>query len=344
MLKFGESPELGLGTFRLVLALCVVASHTYGYDFVSYPDSGIIAVVSFFFISGYLIPATFEANYRGRSFIARCGRFCINRILRIYPLYWLALGLAVLAIFIEGKQIDYDFSFRTILQNVLLLGLNQERFWGGDSKFVGPAWTLDIELQFYFLVPFFFLLKNRFPKLFFLLLLISSMAGVWLLLHPQGTKSIDQSLLPYAVFFSLGMIAYHFRSWLPRIHLTKLYRGTIGILLIGCLLFSREPFTLQWIIAGLSMVFAVGMLCKSTCPLDKYLGDLSYPVFIFHAPILLFINHAELPFFALLLMNIVVSLIAALVAHTLTAKWIDSLRLRNKTISKSNATGVPLSS
>lgn len=332
---------MGLGFFRLLLALGVVAAHTRGYDFLRYPDTGIIAVVTFFFISGYLIPATFEANYRGRSFFSRCGKFGVNRILRIYPMYWLALGLALLAIFVEGKQIDYDFSFRTILQNVLLLGLNQERFWGGDSKFVGPAWTLDVELQFYFLVPFFFLLKNRFPKFFFVALLVSSVIGVWLLLHPQGTKSVDQSLLPYAGFFSLGMIAYHFRLMLPRIHLTMVYRITVAGLLIACLFFLQRPIILQWIIVGLSMLFALAILTKSTTPLDKYFGDLSYPVFIFHAPILLFINHSELPFFALLLMNIVVSLIAAQVAHSLTGKWIDSLRLRNKTVSKSNATVVP---
>lgn len=39
-----------LGYFRLLLALGVVASHTVGYYFQRYPDTGIVAVVTFFFV------------------------------------------------------------------------------------------------------------------------------------------------------------------------------------------------------------------------------------------------------------------------------------------------------
>src|SRR4051812_42179769 len=115
---------MGLGTFRLLLALGVVASHTPGYQFSSYPDAGIVAVVTFFFLSGYLMPATYEANYHDQSFIQQVKRFLVNRLLRIYPVYWLALGLAFFAIQLTSRQANYVFSAKSFVQNVLLLGMN----------------------------------------------------------------------------------------------------------------------------------------------------------------------------------------------------------------------------
>jgi len=43
--------------------------------------------------------------------------------------------------------------FHAGIQNFVLLGLNQASFWSSETQIVNVAWTPDIELQFYLLVP-----------------------------------------------------------------------------------------------------------------------------------------------------------------------------------------------
>lgn len=323
---------MGLGTFRLLLALGVVASHTHGYIFSKYPDTGIIAVVTFFFISGYLIPSTFQTHYDVGSPFSRLRKYAINRALRIYPLYWVALVAALAIICFKGNFADYDLSPKAILQNVLLLGLNQDVFWGNDTKLIGPAWTLDIELQFYLLVPFLMLVKERFPRMFIVLLCTMSIIGLRLLLHPNGSLSIDRSILPYSIFFSLGMIVYFFKGNSPRLMKSPIYRIVASGLLIASLALFKQPGISQWLISLATIMVASALLQRPVSSLDKYLGDLSYPVFVLHSPLIILGIWPAETFFTSLLFNAATTLAVAAIAHWATSRHIEKLRSRNKDI------------
>jgi peptidoglycan/LPS O-acetylase OafA/YrhL len=319
--------NMGLGTFRLLLALGVVVSHTPGYQFSSYPDAGIIAVVTFFFLSGYLMPATYEANYRDQSFIQQAKRFLVNRLLRIYPVYWLALGLAFFAIQLTSRQADYVFSAKSFAQNFLLLGMNQEEtLWKMDSsKYVGPAWTLNVELQFYLIVPLLMLIRKYQQLLFLAMLGGVSILGLYYLIHPTGFKYIDQSLLPYFVFFALGMATYQYRNQINRLPNQWLYAASAGIALISLAVF-RQPAILQWGLAVASIVFVLTTIKRAPSELDKNLGDLSYPVFILHAPLLLFTLGSSLNFFPHMVVNICLAMIVAQCVHMVVSPKIELIR------------------
>lgn len=187
-----------LGTLRLILAIGVVASHTHGYRFDQYPDTGIVAVCAFFFLSGFLMPATLERNYFGQV-----RPYLVNRFLRIFPIYWIALlaALLILPRLPEWKS-AYDFGISPILQNIGLLGLNQ---WSNDTLYIGPAWTLDIELQFYLMVPVLVMIPAR-ARL--ILMTIISVVGLYMLFNPWHIRHIDRSFLPWAPFFFGGMALY----------------------------------------------------------------------------------------------------------------------------------------
>lgn len=187
----GENGSSMIGTVRFLLALCVVAAHTRGYRFDLYPDTGLYAVGAFFVISGYLMPATLEANYGGRA-----TPYLANRFLRIFPLYWLVLGLALIALqrLPEWSE-QYDFGLQPIIQNFLLLGLNQ---WPNDTRYIGPAWTLDIELQWYLLVPLLMLLGRR------TLILIGAILSV------ASFFIQDRSFFGWAWLFFAGMAFYFY--------------------------------------------------------------------------------------------------------------------------------------
>ena len=157
-----EQYLLGLGAFRLVLAWFVIASHTTGYYESFTTDVGTVAVTTFFFISGFLIPLTFEANYSKYDQTSAAKKFYLNRFIRIYPIYWSTLLFFAVQAFafplLKRNKIDISAGseqpFITWVQNILLIGLNQSVLWGNYIRFNNPAWTLDIELQYYLLVPF----------------------------------------------------------------------------------------------------------------------------------------------------------------------------------------------
>ena len=82
-----------MGLLRLLLAISVITTHCgpcLGFS----PLGGVEAVQTFFMISGFYMAMILTEKYRGpgsyRSFL-------INRFLRIYPLYWIALILTLIA-------------------------------------------------------------------------------------------------------------------------------------------------------------------------------------------------------------------------------------------------------
>lgn len=119
-----------------------------------YLNFGIIGVVSFFLISGYVI------THSSRD--KPIGVFLINRFFRIFPLYWVMLILGL------GTAIYWNKSpsLATVFANIFLI-----QDYTGFSSYVGGSWTLPLELAFYtlFIVlgrkSFF---KNRPIALYFL--------------------------------------------------------------------------------------------------------------------------------------------------------------------------------
>jgi peptidoglycan/LPS O-acetylase OafA/YrhL len=276
-----------IGSFRFLLAIFVVISHTRGYPFDKLPDPALSAIVAFFFLSGFLMPATLDHNYDATSFTGKSIRYLINRFLRIYPVYFVALLLDFLALWHNPTARSlYYFTWPSVRQNFILLGLNQSEYWGQDQRFIGPAWTLDVELQYYILVPLLVLLARFAPKLLVALLIIASCVGLHHLIEPTGQDSIDRSLLTWSPFFILGFISYWYRkTLLNRVSLNALFcAGTILCAIsLGLGFLSRSAS--HWVFAFALLAFAARLLlsAKKQSKADRMFGDLAYPVFIMHA-------------------------------------------------------------
>lgn len=334
-----EFNRMGLGSFRLLLALGVVVSHTKDYQFSSYPNAGLVAVLSFFFISGYLMIATYEVNYQDKSFGREARRFWLSRFLRVYPIYWLAVFFALIAIKIMRLEADYSFSATSLFQNFLLLGLNQEQLFKADSKYIGAAWTLDIELQFYLLVPLIMYVRKKSTAVFLALLVGLSVVALRYLFFPTGHKDVDQSLLPYFIFFASGMAAYHFRKNLAGVTNKILYGVAAGLVIAGFAM--ANPEILQWVLAFAAMVFSLAMIRIAPSSRDKKLGDLSYPVFVLHSPILLFQLGSHLPFVWSALLNITLSICVAQCIHSVVSPRIEMIRSRYKAREQDGGASIP---
>src|SRR5438046_3915854 len=87
VLSAGRSPgEVGLGTFRFLLALAVVVSHAGGLWGRRYMD-GLMAVQCFYMVSGFLISLILSGKY-DTSTPSGLRLFYTTRALRIFVPYW----------------------------------------------------------------------------------------------------------------------------------------------------------------------------------------------------------------------------------------------------------------
>jgi peptidoglycan/LPS O-acetylase OafA/YrhL len=119
-----------MGAWKLMLGWLVVANHTSGLRQISTNlEIGKVAVSTFFFISGFLMPLTFLTHYRAYGMLDGSLQFYVNRFPRIYPIYWASLTVILLAVLhcgptlMEHARTLEDLSRpRTYLSNILLRG------------------------------------------------------------------------------------------------------------------------------------------------------------------------------------------------------------------------------
>lgn len=104
---------------------------------------GRYGVYFFFALTGYLIFWPFAKRYFGSGDAVDHGRYALNRAFRILPLYYVVV-VVVLAL-------QYDASHGTWLR-FLTFGENFSQ--ATVAQYVGPIWSLVLELQFYLLLPF----------------------------------------------------------------------------------------------------------------------------------------------------------------------------------------------
>ncbi len=282
----------GLGAYRLLLAWMVIACHTVGYYELFAFDSGTIAVSTFFFISGYLMPLTYEKNYAHFQWRIGMKKFFINRFIRIFPIYWVTILIpVVMSVFvsaIHGKWegINPSPTLTGWIQNILLIGLNQSFFWGGYERINNPAWTLDVELQYYILVPFFLFAYQKFKKLTILGLFFLSIIGILLYFRPVNLVDIDRSFIAWSFFFITGFLFYKYDE--KYITSSKLFIALAIIVFLLSFELHLEKlilvknFLYSLIFISISIPLLIIQKGLRFHQSDKVLGDLSYPTYIIH--------------------------------------------------------------
>jgi peptidoglycan/LPS O-acetylase OafA/YrhL len=301
------------GAWRLVLALFVVGGH---FSDLWWPAG--FAVMSFYVISGYLMTLVLDRTY---AYSASGFRgFWINRALRLYPSYYFAVAFACLLLllipndFILGwnPKLRVPTTAFEIFSNVTMWGLihvpgtarvidipliGAVAIPSSYAALVPPAWALFTELIHYLLISLGFGRSLRTATLMFALGAVYLTAVIvafdgnfyWRYFFPlAGT-------LP----FGLGAMTYHvlkrervrsFISARPRAFL-------VGTGAVYCLPFvtgliqhrtgSGDPLTyLIYVNVGLTaLVVAALAAIRTSKPIravDSWLGDLSYPVYLWH--------------------------------------------------------------
>src|SRR5215469_4872256 len=129
----------GPGVFRLSLALLVFLNHT------SRVDLGFSAVLIFFLLSGYWIFSMWTTRYsKARQPYAT---FFVSRMWRLLPAFLLCSAIAWSLAILNDEVPPLGNWLYQLVPNLIIIG------YGLDWQPNVPAWSLDIEVQFYLIAP-----------------------------------------------------------------------------------------------------------------------------------------------------------------------------------------------
>ncbi|MEO6015686.1 MAG: acyltransferase [Polaromonas sp.] len=138
----------GLNLVRFFLAFNVVIFHLWNS---AAPGAGPVAVLGFFFVSGFLITQIVQETY---VMPARAGAFLLNRVLRIYPQYLAALVLGLVTIYFYpgiashiNSYLRWPANMTEWLPQMAIFGLTDSAV-----RILPATWTLGTELYFYLLI------------------------------------------------------------------------------------------------------------------------------------------------------------------------------------------------
>ncbi len=317
-----------LDSLRAFAAFFVIVYHFLPHFHIGKFSIGWIGVDVFFVISGYLITAILleQKEVIGNKILI-IKNFIIKRALRLFPTYYLLITLFLVLSVAFGLFVWHPGNglyYYTYTQNILVF------MEGGQGVQVNHLWTLAIEEQFYLVWPwlliyipnkwlirglslvilFAFIFKS-FSELEFLRMLtfvhfdtLGGGALVALLLKEKGEQFFGgiKKTISIAVIISLTVLCLaEYYDWEYILTVLSVLVLSIG-LLIGC----YYNFT-GWFgtILNLSSL--------------KYLGKISYGLYLFHQPVLYFLK--LFVFKAHLQVNNYVLFSAAIIGTTLVAHF-----------------------
>jgi peptidoglycan/LPS O-acetylase OafA/YrhL len=163
---------------------------------------GFRGVELFFVISGFILGLPFAAHRIQGAPRVRLNRYYLRRLTRLEPPYFVTLlVLFLLSLWIQGKT-----AVALYPHLVASLFYVHNLIYGASSPVLGVAWSLEIEVQFYLLVPFLtliFAVRNRRVRRATLLALTLLILVAQFLFLPDGARG-SLSILAYLQFFLIG--------------------------------------------------------------------------------------------------------------------------------------------
>ncbi|TPL97305.1 acyltransferase [Mesorhizobium sp. B2-3-10] len=264
-----------LDGLRGFAALTVLVSHlsnqTRIFDAVLGEGAGQLGVMLFFALSGFLMVRLYTVEAPTASTVLS---FYQRRTARVFPLYLLLVGLSFVLTMGLQALLLYKIDLSNLAEHLL--------FWHGESF----LWTVPVEVQFYALFPLFWLVVARYGRgwiwLAMVVLAALSLAGMtserWLPHHLQYfmlgivIAGSARQLPGWSVYVCLAayVLAFPRIVGLAGFYVGDVWTSPIHMAIIGALLFTAANVK--------------GSFLESA-PM-KYLGTVSYSLYLLHAPII----------------------------------------------------------
>ncbi|MEO6016851.1 MAG: acyltransferase [Polaromonas sp.] len=272
----------GLNLVRFFLAFNVVIFHLWN---AAAPGAGPVAVLGFFFISGFLITQIVQEVYVMPS---ASWSFLLNRTLRIYPQYVAALGIGLLTIYLYPAIASHLNSYLRWPQGSAEWWAQFEIFGlsGSNVRVLPATWTLGTELYFYLLIG---LGTARSKRASLLLCAISLPIGALCALNILPFDFYG-SAVGNGFVFALGSAIYFYRNML-RIRPQLFVLASLAYLAHVYAIPALEQMDVDKAnLAGSVLPFALILLylfqhdirLPWLVRLSGVLGKMAYPMFLLH--------------------------------------------------------------
>ena len=296
-----------LDTLRLIAFALVYWSHGYVPAFLEYLENpqnkwigtflktGVFGVHIFFVISGFLITYLLLLEMKTNEKI-NVGRFYLRRILRIWPLYYLVMGLGIFILPVLFNSFQFCDSY---WQNLLFLN-NYNIFEVANcfSSNVGVAWSVAVEEQFYLLWPIVFIFFYK-SKQFIILCLCTFICSIFYILNDPNAYVFLFGNLSYLIAGCLGAYLYFQYGSLFNKSKYLNYKYLISLVLFLLVLmilssYSKKIDVLSVIIFPfIYLYFVIYSVVKSQSNRTTFfseLGKYTYGMYFYHIIILVFVK------------------------------------------------------
>lgn len=237
-------------------------------------------------------------------------RYMLGRFFRIYPVYVFCLVVGILLFDWRYAQLlvdplvssahlqattmlaqsIHDYYPQHIIAHLLLMHgvIPDQVIYGSGQAFVGPAWSLSLEWQFYLLAPLLFVLMNR--QKYIAVLIGVLFIGLDLASRFYGLSFSYGAFLPLKIgFFFAGMATFFYRNDNRSLAALLLLIAFVQVLLSNNTkagLISLLLWVLLSIVilnhSGAGSSLARGVRQALSSNVLKFIGKLSFSIYLIH--------------------------------------------------------------
>ena len=278
-----------------MLALWVMIFHL-----LSIPVIGPYAVLSFYSLSGFLMTTIMHESYGYDRGGVR--RYAANRFLRLYPMYWAAAIISIIAIAYVTPEFSKTYknilyipdSFKNALFNITLVFPDQD-----SPRLCPPTWALTVEIFYYACIGFGL---SRTKRLTLIWVGLSFIYYFLTYLGFMGLRDRYFTILAGSLPFSLGSLTYFYKdeiySFLLRFKISNpIFILALYILTTAVFTFNEyyRPFpNFHWYLGEIgrywsqffTLLVIVSLYFRGneifSKRIDKFIGDYSYPIYVLH--------------------------------------------------------------